>query len=93
LQIPRIQACGLARATADAVGIAPGPAIGPLVGPGMDPGIDPGIDPGTDRSEDRSGGVLRDGKITAVAQGYTPGGICPEIRSLFNNTFVQKRNF
>ena len=71
-QIPRIQACGLTGATAEAVGIAPGP------------GIDPGIDPG---------GVLRDGKMTAVAQRYTLGGIRPEIRSLFDNTFGEKRNF
>jgi len=59
----------------------------------MDPGIDPGIDPGTDRSEDRSGGVLRDGKITAVAQGYTPGGIQPEIRSYSDTSFGEKRKF
>ena len=44
-QIPRIQACGLARATAEAAGIAPGPGIDPRVGPGIDPGTNPEIDP------------------------------------------------
>jgi len=44
----------LARATAEAVGVAPGlgidtrigPGIDPRIGPGIDPRIGPGIDPG-----------------------------------------------
>jgi len=44
-QISRIQACGLARATAKAAGIAPDPGIDPRVGPGIDPGTNPRIDP------------------------------------------------
>ena len=43
-------------------------------------------------SRDRSGGVLRQGKMTAVAQGYTPGGIQPEIRSDSDTSFGEKRN-
>jgi hypothetical protein len=45
---PRIYACGLARCTAKAVGVARGPGIDPRVGPGIDPGIDREIDPEID---------------------------------------------
>ncbi len=51
-QISRIQACGLAKATAEATGIAPGPGIDLRVGPGIDLRVGPGIplrmDPATD---------------------------------------------
>ena len=47
-QIPHIQACGLARATAEAVGIPPGPGIDPRVRPVIDPGINPRVGPGVD---------------------------------------------
>lgn len=45
-QIRRIWACGLARATAEAVGVAPSPGIDARAGPRIDPVISPGIDPG-----------------------------------------------
>jgi len=47
---PHSGVCGLARATAEAVGIPPGPGIDSGAGPGVDPGIaarvGPGVDPG-----------------------------------------------
>jgi len=55
-RIPCIQACGLARATAQAAGIAPCPGIDARAGPGIHPKMDPGIDPG----------ALRDGKMSSV---------------------------
>jgi len=66
-QIPRIQACGFARATAEAVGVAPGPGICPRVGHRNAPSDRSGNRP-RDKFGDRSGGVLRDGKMTAVVR-------------------------
>ena len=83
-QIPGIQAHGFARAIAEVVGVAPGPGVDPAGRSKNGP---------SDKSGDRSGSVLREGTMTAVAQRYTPGGIRPEIRSDFDNTFGEKRNF
>ena len=66
-QIPRIQACDLARATAEAVGIAPGPGIDPADRLSDRP-ADRSRNRPRDESGDRSGGVLMDRKMTAVAQ-------------------------
>jgi len=58
-QIPGIQARGFARAISEVVGLAPGPGVDPAGRSRNGP---------SGKSGDGSGGVLRDGKMTAVAQ-------------------------
>ncbi len=55
--MPRIQACGLAGATAEAAGVAPRPGTDPRAGPGLHSRMDRGWS--GDRSGDRSGGAER----------------------------------
>ena len=55
--MPRIQACGLAGATAEAAGVAPRPGTDPRAGPGIHSRMDRGWS--GDRSGDRSGGAER----------------------------------